>query len=146
MAPVVASGQKTPDKAQREGGWGRAGQRRSRPFPLDSAAGRQKHNYPFLPLRFSVLWGFHIDVSDVLSLGTDMPSSGGEFWGWCPSELQGRGLPGDRHKFWGWCPLKLKEPLQCGRPEGELFRRYSLVDSHDLRHNATPDRDTSSDP
>ena len=31
------------------------------------------------------LWGFHSDVCDVLSLGKDMLSSGGQFWGWCAS-------------------------------------------------------------
>ena len=33
---------------------------------------------------------------------------------------EGRGLPGDPYQFWGWCPLNLKEPFQCGRPEGEF--------------------------
>ena len=45
---------------------------------------------------------------------------------------EGRGVPEDRSQFWGWCPLKLKEPLQCGRPEGELPRPYTSVDTSRL--------------
>ena len=48
------------------------------------------------------LWGFHSDVCDVLSLGIEMPSSGRQFGGWCPSCKNSGAAARDVSVLGGW--------------------------------------------
>ena len=93
MAPVSASGQKPQTKYQGRAFGLELGSAEADCFSW--AAPQVGRNYTSIsPFTFS-LWGFHCDVCDVLSLGIEMPSSGGQFWGWCRHvKIRGQLPPG----------------------------------------------------
>ena len=108
MAPVLASGQKPQTKYKGRAFGLELGRAAADCFSW--AAPQVGRNYTSIsPFTFP-LWGFHSDVCDVLSLGIEMPCSGGQFWGWCPS-CQNSGAAAARDvsetplfQLWGWCP------------------------------------------
>ena len=107
MAPVLASGQKPQTNFK-----GRAfglEQGSAAADCFSRAAPQVGRNTSISPFTFP-LWGFHRDVCDVLSLGIEMPSSGCQFWGWCPS-CKNSGAAAARDvsetplfQLWSWCP------------------------------------------
>ena len=108
MAPVLASGQKPQTKYEGSAFGLELGSAAADCFSW-AAPQVGRNSTSISPFTFS-LCGFHSDVCDVLSLGIEMPSSGGQFWGWCPScKNSGAAAAQDvsetpRFQLWGCCP------------------------------------------